>query len=107
MSTLVQPRQELLAACQETGKDFATIGITAMIYVHYPNMVPLPEGLDNPPLTRTPTQIAEAILAYEQAGVEHVMFHLIPYKPAAIRKLEEALRIYRELSNVKGFKKPI
>jgi len=107
VSTLVQPRQELLAACQETGKDFATIGITAMIYVHYPNMVPLPEGLDNPPLTGTPTQIAKALLAYEQAGVEHVMIHLIPYKPAAIRKLEEALRIYRQLSNVKGYKKPI
>jgi hypothetical protein len=42
------------------------------------------------------------MLAYEQAGVEHVMVHLLPYKPAAIRKLEEALRIYRQLSDEKG-----
>jgi alkanesulfonate monooxygenase SsuD/methylene tetrahydromethanopterin reductase-like flavin-dependent oxidoreductase (luciferase family) len=96
--TLVKPRQELMEACQETGRDPRTLGITAMIYNYYPNMAPLPEDLDNPPLVGTPTQIAKAMLRYEQAGVEHVMFHLIPYKPAAIRKFEEALHIYRQLS---------
>jgi hypothetical protein len=44
------------------------------------------------------------MLTYEQAGVEHIMLHLIPYKPAAIRKLEEALRVYRQLSNEQGKK---
>ena len=39
------------------------------------------------------------MLAYEQAGVEHIMFHLIPYKPASIRKFEEALHIYHQLSD--------
>ena len=76
-----------------------------MIYVHYPKMMPLPEGLDNPPLSGTPTQIAKAMLAYEQAGVEHIMFHLLPYKPAAIRKFEQALHIYRQLSDEQGQKK--
>jgi probable F420-dependent oxidoreductase len=107
VETLVQPRQELLAACKEVGRDPRTLGITAMIYNHYPKLAPLPEGLDNPPLSGTPTQIARAMLAYEQAGVEHVMFHVLPYKPAAIRKLEEALRIYRQLSNTQGQKKAI
>jgi len=97
--TLIQPRQELLEACQEVGRDPATIGFTALTYIHYPSMAPLPVDLDNPPLSGTPTQIARAMLAYEQAGVEHVMFHLIPYKPAAIRKVEEALRIYHQLTN--------
>jgi probable F420-dependent oxidoreductase len=105
VETLTQPRRELCEACQEVGRDPATLGVTAMIYVHYPKMAPLPEGLEHPPLTGTPTHIARSMLAYEQAGVEHVMFHLIPYKPAAIRKFEQALQIYRQLSEVKGLNK--
>lgn len=107
VETLTQPRHELFEACQQVGRDPATLGVTAMIYVHYSKMAPLPEGLDNPPLSGSPTQIARAMVAYEQAGVEHVMFHLIPYKPAAIRKFEEALHIYRQLSYVQGGKKAI
>lgn len=107
VETLAQPRQELLKACQETVRDPATLGITAMIALYYPKLAPEPDGFDNPPLTGTPTQIARVMLAYEQAGVEHVMFHLIPYKPAAIHKLEEALHIYRHLSDVQGQKNAI
>jgi probable F420-dependent oxidoreductase len=107
VETLTKPRQELVAACQDVGRDPATLGVTAMIYIHYPKMSPLPVGLDNPPLSGTPTQIARAMVDYEQAGVEHVMFHLIPYKPAAIIKFEETLHIYHQLSNVKGQKNTI
>jgi len=107
VDTLVQPRQELMEACQETGRVPATLGVTAMIALYYPKLAPAPDGFDNPPLYGTPTQIARAMLQYEQAGVEHVMFHVIPYKPAAIRKLEESLHIYRDLSNEQGHKKPI
>jgi len=102
--TLVKPRQELLEACQETGRDPATLGVTAMIALNFPRLAPAPEDLDNPPLSGSPTQIARAMLGYEQAGVEHVMLHLIPYKPEAIRKLENALHIYRQLSSEKRLK---
>ena len=102
VDTLIKPRQELLESCQEVDRNPATIGITALLYVHYPKMIPMPQGLDNLPLTGTPTQIAKEILAYEKAGVEHIMFHVIPYKPAAIHKLEEALRIYHQLSVQEG-----
>jgi probable F420-dependent oxidoreductase len=105
--TLEKPRHELMEACRETGRDPKTLGITAMISNYYPNMAPTPENLDNPPLVGTPTQIAKAMLAYERAGVEHVMFHLIPYKPASIRKLEGALHIYRQLSDESRQKKAI
>ncbi len=100
--TLVQPRQEMMEACQSFGRDPATLGITALIYIHYPKMTPLPDGLDNPPLTGTPTQIARAMLAYEQAGVEHIMLHLILYTPTAIRKSQDAVRIYHHLSALQG-----
>lgn len=105
VETLTQPRNDLLAACHEVGRDPATLGVTAMIYVHYPTMMSLPEGLDNHSLSGTPTQIAKAMLAYERAGVEHVMFHLLPYKSEAIRKFEQALHIYRQLSDQQGYKK--
>lgn len=105
VDTLTSPRAELESACREASRDPATLGVTAMIYVHYPKMMPLPDDLDHPPLSGTPTQIANAILAYEKAGVEHVMFHLLPYKPEAIHKLEQAVDIYRRLSVMQGQKR--
>jgi probable F420-dependent oxidoreductase len=107
VDTFTRPRQELMEACQETGRDPATIGITVMIALQYPKLTSEPASTDEPSLIGTPKEIAQAMLAYEQAGVEHLMFHLIPYKPAAIRKLEESMRIYRDLSNEQGHKKPI
>jgi probable F420-dependent oxidoreductase len=98
VDTLGKPLQGFLQACQEADRDPATVGITALVYVHYPSLLPLPDDLDNPPISGTPTQIAKALLAYQKAGVEHIMIHLIPYKTAAIRKLEQALRVYRQLS---------
>lgn len=100
VDTLAKPLQEFKQACQETGRDPATVGITALIYVHYPSLLTLPDGLDNPPLSGTPTQIARGLLAYQKTGVEHIMIHLIPYKPAAIRKLTQALGVYRQLSGL-------
>jgi alkanesulfonate monooxygenase SsuD/methylene tetrahydromethanopterin reductase-like flavin-dependent oxidoreductase (luciferase family) len=78
--------------------------MTALLYAHYPSLMPLPDGLDKPPLSGTPTQIAKAILAYELAGVDHIMVHVLTYKPAAIRKLEQALQLYHQLSEVQGLK---
>lgn len=104
VETLEQPRQDFLEACQEMDRDPATIGVTALLYVHYPRLVPLPDGLDHPPLSGTPTQIAKAMLEYARAGVEHIMIHVIPYKPAAVRKLSLALRIYHHLSDMQAVK---
>ncbi|HSB65297.1 MAG TPA: LLM class flavin-dependent oxidoreductase [Anaerolineales bacterium] len=104
VETLTRPRQELLAACQEAGRDPATLDVTAMLHVHYPRLSPLPNDLDNPPISGTPSQVARAMLAYEQAGVEHIMFHVLPYKPTAIRQLERALHLYHQLSDEKGAK---
>ncbi len=100
VDTLARPRQALLSACQDVGRDPQTLGVTALIYVHYPDLMPLPDDLDNPPLTGTPSQIAKALLDYKRAGVEHIMIHLLPYRPEAIRNLEQALQLYRQLTQV-------
>jgi len=99
VDTFTRPRQELIKACQETGRDPSTIGVTVMIALEYPNLTSEPVNTDEQSLIGTPEEIAQAMLSYEQAGVEHVMFNPIPYKLAAIRKVEESLRIYRDLSN--------
>lgn len=104
VETLTLPRQAMEAACVEVGRDPSTLGVTVTVNVHYPAMMPLPEGLDCPPISGTPTQVAKAFLAYEQAGVEHLMVNLLPYQPAAMRKLEQALHHYRQLSAMQGQK---
>jgi probable F420-dependent oxidoreductase len=105
VDTLAQPREELLAACQEAGRDPATLGVTAMIAVHYPRLAPEASDFDNPPLTGSPHQVAEAMLAYEQTEVEQIMLHLVPYNEQSIGELEEALAIYRNLTRLQGPKK--
>lgn len=99
-----RPRQQLMEACQETGRDPATIGVTVMIPVRYPKLMSEPADTDEPSLIGTQKEIAQAMLAYQQAGVEHVMFQLTPYIPAAIHKLEQALHLYRQLSDEQGQK---
>lgn len=106
VENLAKHRQGLLQACQETGRDPATLGVSVMIALHYPKLAPQTSGSDYPPLTGTPSQVARAMLAYEKAGVQHLMFHLIPYNSDAIHKLEQALHLYRQLSDEKGLEKP-
>ncbi len=98
VETLEKHRQAMQNACQHVGRDPQTLGITVLLNAHYPKLMPLPDGVDNQPLSGTPSQIARSMLAYEQAGVEHIMFHLLPYHPSAMRKLEQALHLYRQLS---------
>jgi probable F420-dependent oxidoreductase len=98
-STLVKPRHEFLVACQEIGRDPSTIGVTGMIALQYPKLISESVSVDEPPLIGNPKELARSMLIYKQLGVEHIMFHLIPYKGATIRKLEQALQLYRQLSN--------
>jgi probable F420-dependent oxidoreductase len=105
--TLNQPRQEMLEACREAGRNPQTLGVTAMLALHYPDLAPEAGDFDNPPLSGNAEEIARAMLGYEEAGVEHIMFHLVPYKQETIGRLEQALRIYRQLSDEKGLKSSI
>ena len=105
--TLSQPRQEMLVACNEAGRDPASLGVTAMLALHYPDLASEAGDFDNPPLTGSADVVARAMLGYEEAGVEHIMFHLVPYRQESIARLAEALRIYHQLSNEKGLSKAI
>lgn len=96
---LAEPRQNMERACQEVGRDPATLGVTAMLAVHFPDLSPKTPDFDYPPLSGSPEEIAQAMLGYHQAGVQHIMFHLVPYNLTSIARLEKALQFYRQQVN--------
>jgi len=93
--TIAEPLAKIAAACREIGRDPATLGITALIGLWFPDLqAKKPSFFDNP-LTGTVQEIAAAMRGYAQLGVRHIMFQCEPYTPEAIRRLTEALQLYR------------
>jgi alkanesulfonate monooxygenase SsuD/methylene tetrahydromethanopterin reductase-like flavin-dependent oxidoreductase (luciferase family) len=95
--TLTDRRVKIEAACHKVGRDPATLGITALIGLWFPDLqANKPKFFDNP-LTGTVQEIAEAMQGYARIGVRHVMFQCEPYTPEARRQLTEALQLYRSM----------
>ena len=95
--TLVDRRAKVEAACREIKRDPATLGITALIGLWYPDLqTNKPKFFDNP-LTGSVEEIAEAMHGYKELGVKHLMFQCEPYTPEARRRLTEALYLYRRM----------
>jgi probable F420-dependent oxidoreductase len=93
--TMASRLAKIEAACREIGRDPATIGITALIGLWFPELqAQKPSFFDNP-LTGTVQEIAAAMRGYAQLGVEHVMFQCEPYIAEARQRLTEALQLYR------------
>lgn len=93
--TMAEPLAKFEAACREMGRDPATVGITALIGLWFPDLqAQQPSFLDNP-LTGTVQEIAAAMRGYAELGVQHIMFQCWPYTPEARQRLTEALRLYR------------
>ncbi len=95
--TLLKPRQALWDACDEVGRDPASLPVTAVVLVAYPELMggqPLPE-FENGCVSGSPEDIAAALLGYEQLGTEHLILHLVPYTPQALEMATAALKIYR------------
>jgi hypothetical protein len=83
------------AACREVGRDPATLGITALIGLWFPELRAKKPSFFDTPLTGTAQEIAAAMHGYAQLGVQHIMFQCEPYTPAALQRLTEALHLYR------------
>jgi probable F420-dependent oxidoreductase len=93
--TMLEPIARIEAACRQVGRDPATLGITALIGLWFPELhTERPVSFDNP-LTGTPKEIAAALRGYEELGVQHVMFQCQPYTAQTRRHLADALQIYR------------
>ncbi len=96
--TMSEPIAKINATCRDIGRDPATLGITALIGLWFPDLQPKkPRFFDNP-LTGTPHELAAAMRGYAELGVQHIMFQLEPYNPETRQRLTEALHLYREMN---------
>lgn len=93
--TMAGPLAKIHAACREVGRDQATLGITALIGLWFPDLQAKQPGFLDKPLTGTAQEIATAMRGYAKLGVRHIMFQCEPYTPEALRRLTEALHLYR------------
>jgi probable F420-dependent oxidoreductase len=93
--TMAAPLARIEAACREVGRDPATLGITALIGLWFPDLQAKQPSFFDKPLTGTVEEIAAAMRGYAELGVQHIMFQYEPYTQEALRRLTEALHIYR------------
>lgn len=93
--TMTEPLAKFEHACREVGRDPATIGVTTLIGLWFPDLQPKQPTFFPTPLAGTPREIAAAMRGYADLGVQHVMFQVEPYIPEALRRLTEALQLYR------------
>jgi probable F420-dependent oxidoreductase len=93
--TMADPLARITAACREVGRDPATLGVTALIGLWFPDLLETKPSFLDKPLTGTAQEIAEAMRGYADLGVEHIMFQCAPYTPESRQRLTEALHLYR------------
>src|SRR5215470_10396113 len=93
--TMTEPLARIAAACREVGRDPATLGVTALIGLWFPDLQARQPSFFDHPLTGTVQEIAAAMRGYADLGVQHIMFQCEPYTPEALRWLTEALHLYR------------
>ncbi|HEY3872663.1 MAG TPA: LLM class flavin-dependent oxidoreductase [Actinocrinis sp.] len=86
-------------ACRDVGRDRATLGVSALIGLWFPDLLPEQPGAFDTPLTGTPEEIATAMRGYAEIGVEHIMFQCAPYNAESLKRLTEALHIYRDMEH--------
>ena len=92
--TMGEPLAKLERACRGVGRDRATIGVTALIGLWFPDLQSKQPSFFPTPLTGTTQEITAAIRGYATLGVQHIMFQCEPYTSEAIRRLTEALQLY-------------
>jgi probable F420-dependent oxidoreductase len=93
--TMAEPFAKIEAACQSVGRDPATLGVTALIGLWFPDLQQKQPRFFDQPLTGTAQDIAAAMHGYAALGVQHIMFQCEPYTAEARRRLTEALHIYQ------------
>lgn len=92
--TSAEPLARVHAACREVGRDPATLGVTVLIALWFPDLQAKKPGLSDNPLTGTVHELAEAMHGYAELGVQHIVFQYVPYTQAARDRLTEALQLY-------------
>jgi alkanesulfonate monooxygenase SsuD/methylene tetrahydromethanopterin reductase-like flavin-dependent oxidoreductase (luciferase family) len=93
--TMAAPRAKLEAACRQFGRDAATLGITVLIGLWFPDLQATRPIAFETPLTGSVQEIADAMWGYKELGVEHIMFQCAPYTRESLQRLTDAVGLYR------------
>jgi probable F420-dependent oxidoreductase len=99
---MVEAIQKIQVACKAVGRDPATIGITALVGLWFPDLwAPKFQGkkpsfFENP-LVGSTQEIAEAMQGYAKLGVQHIMVQCEPYNPESVQRLTEAVKLYHRM----------
>lgn len=96
-SALATSRATIEAACDDEGRDPATLAITVGVNVDYAASDGVAGTTPDPDkaLFGSPTEIAAGLREYADAGVAHVICALAPANTTSLTRLGEALAIYR------------
>ena len=83
------------AACAEVGREPATLDVTALVALGYPDLGDIP-GFMQKYLTGSVEEVAGALQDYARMGVTHLMFHAAPYHVEALSRLAASIELYRQ-----------
>jgi alkanesulfonate monooxygenase SsuD/methylene tetrahydromethanopterin reductase-like flavin-dependent oxidoreductase (luciferase family) len=97
--TMAEPLAKIEAACRAVGRDPATLGITALVGLWFPDLQAKRPRIFDHTLTGTVPELAAAMRGYAALGVQHLMFQCEPYTPEARQRLTEALQLYRSMGS--------
>lgn len=81
----------MVSACTEVGRAPGTLGMTVLVALWYPDLAEKHQ-FDVEPLSGSDDEILDAIAGYQQMGVEHLMFHLVPYTVEAYERLVRVIK---------------
>jgi alkanesulfonate monooxygenase SsuD/methylene tetrahydromethanopterin reductase-like flavin-dependent oxidoreductase (luciferase family) len=97
--TFAEPLAKIAAACRAIGRDPATLGMTALVGLWFPDLQAKRPAIFDHTLTGTVPELAAAMRGYATLGVQHIMFHCEPYTAEARQRLAEALQLYRSMES--------
>ncbi len=88
---------KLRSACEEVGRDFATMSVTGGVTIGYPELGTLPKWMNTPDsyITGSSEEVAGRLREYADEGVDHVLTNLYPFTPEAIARYAEAVQLAR------------
>jgi probable F420-dependent oxidoreductase len=79
------------AACAAEGRDPATLDITALAAVHFPDLGPAAR----PSLTGSVQELADTMQRYADLGIAHMIVEVAPHSAAAVDRFAEAVDRFR------------
>jgi alkanesulfonate monooxygenase SsuD/methylene tetrahydromethanopterin reductase-like flavin-dependent oxidoreductase (luciferase family) len=88
----------LRAACDEEGRDIATMTLTAGVFVFFPSLAR--EGDEMPPdsaMRGTAEEVAPMLAGYAGRGIGELISHVWPNRPEAVAELAKAAELARGL----------